>query len=196
MFRRILILSTLLLSACGQAPVAPTAVVATQGEPAAMALSTETRRLFHAIFDGFDQDRNGKWEPKDFDLPEDRFLNLFGKTDSDDDHVVTRKEYYSPDRHEAMVIRCLARAKVSQKGAGGKVNLDKAVFILDVYLKPYLNQKDRRDFIAGAFKRADKNDDGVLSQAELAHAYAILEAAADEKAIEKKVNRSIGQPEK
>ena len=196
MIRPLLIASVLLLTACGQAPMAPMGAMPTQGDYAAAGIATTTKRLFHGIFTGYDQNGNGKWEASDFDLPEDRFLNLFGKTDTNDDHVVTKKEFYSNDRHQAMVIRCESRAKVSAKAVKGKVDLDRAVYILDVYLKPYLNKRDRRDFIKGAFKTADKNKDDVLNQGELAHAYAILEAAAEEKGIEKSVNRSKGQPDK
>lgn len=187
------------LAGCGRAPGLPTAGMRAPAEAQAMAtggLATRLKRLYGAVFDLYDANDSGKWEPKDFDLPEDRFLNLFHKEDEDDDRIVTKLEFYSKAEHADEVLYVEARAGVTAQTVGGRVSYDKAFDVLDVYLAPYLNKDLRKKFIKKAFESADADDTGYLKTPELEIAYAILLAKAEEKRIEKAVNRSKGQPDK
>lgn len=185
----------LLVGGCAQTPLtAPRVVPEARTVAMASGLATRVKRLFHDVYDLYDADEDEKWMPKDFGLPEDRYLNLFHNYDVDDDHMVTRDEFYSKERHEDMVVSIQSRAQVSAAGVNGRVSFDKALFFLDVYLKPYLNGDQRKRFIKKAFTLADEDDSGYLKAQELEIAFAILEAKAVEKGIEKGVNRSKGQP--
>ena len=187
------------LSACGRAPGlpgAPAAAAAGAVEAKAGGLGTRLKRLYGAVFDLYDADDDGVWRPKDFDLPEDRFLNLFHNEDEDDDKVVTKPEFYTKAEHADEVLYVEARAGVTAHAVGGRVTFDKAFDVLDVYLAPYLNKDLRKKFITKAFGTADEDDTGYLKIPELEVAYAILLAKAEEKRIEKAVNRSKGQPDK
>lgn len=193
----LVVVASATLAGCGRGMtgVAPGVAVQASGtEAMAGGLSSKVKRLFHEIFDLYDADDSGKWEPKDFTLDEKRFLNLFHNYDADDDRVVTLAEFYPKERHDDMVVSIEARAEVSAAGVNGRVGFDKAMFFLDVYLKPYLNAGDRKRFITKAFAQADDDDSKFLKAKELEIAFAILEAKAVEKGIEKQVNRSIGQP--
>ena len=187
-----------LLAGCG----APALTASTRSMNAADAsgligdgLSSRLKRLHGAIFDLYDADSDGIWTPKDFDLPEERFNNLFRNEDADDDRKVTEKEFYTKDEHTDMLLYVEARAGVTAHAVGGRVSFDKAFDVLDTYLSPYLNKDDRKQFIKKAFEAADKDDTNYLKTPELQAAYAILLAKAEEKRIEKAVNRSKGQPD-
>ncbi len=189
---------TATLAGCGRAPGLPVAGPRVAAEAEALAaggLATRLKRLYGAIFDLYDADGDDKWEPKDFDLPEDRFLNLFHKEDEDDDRVVAKIEFYTKAEHADEVLYVEARAGVTAQTVGGRVSYDKAFDVLDVYLAPYLNKDLRKTFIKKAFETADADDTGYLKIPELEIAYAILLAKAEEKRIEKAVNRSKGQPD-
>ena len=184
---------------CARAPGLPQAPVALGTQAEALAgggLSTRLKRLYGAVFSLYDADGDGVWKPKDFDLPEDRFLNLFHKEDDDDDRIVTKIEFYTKAEHADEVLYVEARAGVTAHAVGGRVTFDKAFDVLDVYLAPYLNKQLRKKFITKAFATADADDTGYLKTPELEIAYAILLAKAEEKRIEKAVNRSKGQPDK
>lgn len=191
--------SAALLAGCGKAPqVALSAPVVGAADASGIigdGLSSRLKRLHGAIFDLYDADSDGTWRPDDFELPEDRFLNLFHNEDDDDDRVVTKKEFYTKAEHEDMLLYVEARAGVTAHAVGGRVSFDKAFDVLDVYLAPYLNKDDRKTFIKKAFKAADADDTAYLKIPELQAAYAILLAKAEEKRIEKAVNRSKGQPD-
>lgn len=190
---------TATLAGCSRAPglpAAPTAAAPGLEAMAAGGLATRLKRLYGAVFDLYDADSDGRWEPKDFDLPEDRFLNLFHNEDDDDDRLVTRVEFYSKAEHDDEVLYVEARAGVTAQTVGGRVSYDKAFDVLDVYLAPYLNKDLRKKFIKKAFETADADDTGYLKIPELEIAYAILLAKAEEKRVEKAVNRSKGQPDK
>jgi hypothetical protein len=185
------------LAGCGGTPGAParaTAMMASDFEAAGLA--TRLKRLYGGIFDLYDANDDGEWGPKDFELPEDRFLNLFHKEDADDDRIVTKAEFYTKAEHDDMLLYCEARATVTSQTVGGRVSFDKAFDVLDVYLAPYLNKDDRKKFIKKAFATADADDTDYLKVPELEAAYGILLAKAEEKRIEKAVNRSKGQPDK
>lgn len=187
------------LAGCARAPGLPAAPGARSAEVAAMAaggLSTRLKRLYGSVFDLYDADDSGEWTPEDFDLPEDRFLNLFHNEDADDDKIVIKTEFYTKPEHADEVLYVEARAGVTAQTVGGRVSYDKAFDVLDVYLAPYLNKDLRKKFIKKAFETADADDTGYLKTPELEIAYAILLAKAEEKRIEKAVNRSKGQPDK
>lgn len=189
---------SVLLAGCGQSPAAlptPEAPLVSPAEALAKtSLKSHTKKVFMAVFKGYDANKDGKWTPSDFDLEEKHFNNIFRNMDTDDDLVVTSKEYFSNDRLAEKVDYFDSRARVSA-ATQGRMGIDNTEYVLEFYLKPFLSKKDRRAFIEKAFASCDKNKDKVLNMAELALAYAVVEAKADEKDIEKKVNRSKGQTE-
>lgn len=193
------LIASTMLAGCGGAPInaARTTQLASADASGLIGdgLSSRLKRLHGAIFDLYDADSDGVWTPEDFDLPQDRFNNLFRKEDADDDYKVTEKEFYTKDEHQDMLLYVEARAGVTSQTVGGRVSFDKAFDVLDVYLAPYLNKDDRKQFIKKAFTAADKDKTDYLKIPELQAAYAILLAKAEEKRIEKAVNRSKGQPD-
>ena len=87
----IVVLSATLLAGCGQAPTGMAGqrsmlAAEAMGEPAE-GMSSRLKRLHGAIFDLYDADSDGIWEPEAFDLPEERVNNLFRNEDTDDDRV-------------------------------------------------------------------------------------------------------------
>lgn len=148
---------------------------------------------FDGVFRFYDANEDQQWTAEDFGLDEKRFLNLFGPTDANDDHVVVRAELFPKEKREDRVDYIMARAPVTVKGMGGRVNPEKAEFILAVYLQGLMNKRDARKAIEEAFQEADEDQSGFLVAEEMATAYALLEAKASAKSIEKKVNRSRGQ---
>ncbi len=163
-FLALTLASAALLAGCGRAPVglatatrlgtADAAGLATRGASDALigeGMSSRLKRLHGAIFDLYDADSDGLWEPSDFELPEDRFLNLFHNEDGDDDRTVTEKEFYTKEEHADLLLYVEARAGVTAHAVGGRVSFDKAFDVLDTYLAPYLNKDDRKQFIKKAF---------------------------------------------
>lgn len=189
------------LSACGKTPVGLGASAAgAAGYGSLSKASEEKARLaklldkkFDAIFELYDANDDKKWTPEDFGLDEKRFLNLFGPTDTNDDHVVVRDEFFPKEVLTERVAYIMARAPITVKGVGGRVTPDKAEFILAVYLQGLLNKSDAKKGIAEAFEEADEDKSGYLVADEMSTAYALLEAKSTAKGIEKKVNRSRGQ---
>lgn len=178
----------------GAAPL-PNALTASAAGGKA-AVGTYLKARFKAAFKSFDANGDGKWTPDDVKLPEDRFLNLFGPIDTNDDHKVTFAEFYPDAKHKDRLDFIMARAGVTSQALGGRVGFDEAFMALEVYLQPYLNKADRKAAVKKAFETSDKNDDGILSKAEFPYAYAILEGEAEQKDFERRINRSLGQPER
>lgn len=190
-----------LLAGCGApasslgAPGAPSAFEASAAGGKA-AVGTYLKGRFKAAFKSFDANGDSKWTAADVKLPEDRFLNLFGPLDTNDDHQVTFAEFYPDAKHRDRLDFIMARAGVTSQALGGRVGFDEAFMALEVYLQPYLNKADRKAAVKKAFATSDKNDDGILSKAEFPYAYAILEGEAEQKDFERRINRSLGQPER
>lgn len=186
----------LMLAGCGAAPLAPYA-----GSPsssieaqakAKSKLPTQIKSAFRATFKRLDKDKDGAFTPKDFDLEEKNFLNLFGKQDANNDSKVTWAEYMTPKRLDTLIEHCDAKSHVAQR-AYGRISEAKAVEALDLYFGIWVNKRDRKGYIKKCFTKADANKDKVLNLDEFAHAIALVEALTDEKYIEKRVNRSSGQ---
>lgn len=192
--------AVLLVTGCGlSAPLAASQAAggeasASATKAAKAAVGTYLKARYKDAFKAFDANGDGKWTASDVNLPEERFLNLFGRIDTNNDHAVTFAEFYPDAKHKDRLDYIMARSEVTAKALGGHVGLDEAFDSLEVYLQPYLNKADRKAAIKKAFDASDKNKDGILSQAEFPYAYAILEGESEQKDVEKRINRSGGQP--
>ena len=194
----LLTLTHAMLTGCGQSlSLAPAPAASAAGYEAqrAASLSTKIKARFRGMFTRKDENKDNQWTAEDFAMPEDRFLNCFRRIDTDNDHVVTFKEYWPDDRHKELVETVESRAKVYMMNVEGKMTYDDAFELLDAYLKPYLDARSRKKESKAAFNDADANNDKTLNQAELAHALGIMESKAFERYIDRQVNRSKGQPE-
>lgn len=191
--------SAVLLAGCGKTPASAPAIemplVSSGSAMAKSTLKSHTKKVFMAVFKGYDTDKDGKLAPADFGLEEKHFNNIFRNIDTDDDRIVTAKEWLTEEKLADKVEYFDSRARVSAM-TQGRMGIDNTEYVLEFYLKPFLNKQDRRKFIEQAFKACDKNKDKVLNMSELAFAYAVVEAKSEEKDIERKVNRSKGQTDK
>lgn len=156
------------------------AVKPVRSEEASAELVEHLEMAFQANFSALDANGDAQWTAADFSIAPADFRRLLGGFDANRDGAIAFDEYYGPTRAAALRSEVESRALVSANGVGGRVTLDKALFMFDVYLQDRIvSTEERLGAIAEAFAAADQDQSNYLRAAELELALATLEARAD-----------------